>query len=98
MQLWCLHSNIEHLGQRQIEGKSQSLQTPQVGESGKKQLNVIWPSPSSFQGCEVACPIKSCLVLAQEEQRMVQDTDTRNLVMVPIVCASFSQLGITGLQ
>ena len=32
----------------------------------------------------------------QEEQHMVQDVDTRNLVIVPIVRASFSQLGITG--
>ena len=56
----------------------------------------VAPSPSSFQGCEVARPIESCLVSAQEEQRMVQDADTGNLVMVPIVRTSFSQLGITG--
>ena len=43
-------------------------------------------------------PIESRLVSAQEEQRMVQDADTGNLVMVPIVHASFSQLGITGSQ
>ena len=55
-------------------------------------------SPSSFQGREVARPIESRLVSVQEEQRMVQDADTGNLVMVPIVRALFSQLGITGSQ
>ena len=54
--------------------------------------------PSSFQGREVAHPIKSCLMSAQEGQRMVQDAGTGNLVMVPIIHASFSQLGITGPQ
>ena len=49
-----------------------------------------------FQGHEVACPIESHLVSVQEEQCMVQDADTGNLVMVPMVRASFSQLGITG--
>ena len=58
----------------------------------------VAPSPSLFQGREVARPIESHLVSAQEEQHMVQDADTRNLVMVPIVCTSFSQLGITGPQ
>ena len=55
----------------------------------------VAPSPSLFQGRKVARPIESRLVSAQEEQRMVQDADTGNLVMVPIVRASFSQLGIT---
>ena len=54
----------------------------------------VAPSSSS-QGCKVACPIESHLMSAQEEQCMVQDTDTGNLVMVPIIRASFSQLGIT---
>jgi len=55
-------------------------------------------SSSSSQGRDVARPIESRLVSAQEEQRMVQDADTGNLVMVPIVRASFSQLGITRPQ
>ena len=58
----------------------------------------VAPFPSSFQGCEVAHPIESCLMSAQEEQHMVQDTDTRDLVMVPTVHTSFSQLGITRPQ
>jgi len=55
-------------------------------------------SSSSFQGREVARPIESRLVPALEEQRMVQDADTGNLAMIPIVRASFSQLGITRPQ
>ena len=68
---------------------------PDASRYGSASLPVA-PSLSSFQGREVTCPIKSHLVSAQEEQRMVQDADTGNLVMVPIVHASFSQLGITG--
>ena len=68
---------------------------PDVSCYGSASLPVA-PSLSSFQGREVARPIESHLVSAQEEQHMVQDADTGNLVMVPIVHASFSQLGITG--
>ena len=68
---------------------------PDASRYGSASLPVA-PSLSSFQGCEVVRPIESCLVSAQEEQRMVQDADTGNLVMVPIIRASFSQLGITG--
>jgi len=55
-------------------------------------------TPSSVQSREIARPIEARLVPAQEEQRMVQDADTGNLAMIPIVRASFSQLGITRPQ
>ena len=74
--------------------RSERPSEPDASRYGSASLPVA-PSLSLFQGREVARPIESCLMLVQEEQRMVQDVDTGNLVMVPIVRASFSQLGIT---
>ena len=77
--------------------RSERPSEPGAPRYGSASLPVA-PSPSSFQGREVVRPIESCLVSVQEEQCMVQDVDTGNLVMVPIVRASFSQLGITRPQ
>ena len=82
-------------GSRAPYYRSERPSEPGASRYGSASLPVA-PSPSSSQGCKVAHPIKSRLMSAQEEQRMVQDADTGNLVMVPIVRASFSQLGITG--
>ena len=84
-------------GSRAPYYRSERPSEPGAPRYGSASLPVA-PSPSSFQGCEVARPIESRLMSAQEEQHMVQDADTGNLVMVPIVRASFSQLGITGPQ